>query len=128
SRSDCGKRKQPHLLDALEVDHGRFTRDTAPQSARGNGKNQCRQAQPRKTTVWLAFHCLQSAHLLLLSIAAMLDKPNGAAPAKSSGAPHQLRGRSGYPTIEDLAREAREHASELQNFRARALIPARELR
>jgi hypothetical protein len=58
----------------------------------------------------------------------MLDKPNGAAPAKSLDVPHQGRGRSGYPTIEDLAREARAHASELQNFRARALIPARELR
>jgi hypothetical protein len=58
----------------------------------------------------------------------MLDKPNGAAPAKSLSAPDQLRARSGSPTIEDLAREARAHASELQNFKARALIPARELR
>jgi hypothetical protein len=58
----------------------------------------------------------------------MLDKPNGAAPAKISIAPHQLNGRSGDPTIEDLAGEARANASELQNFRARALIPARELR
>jgi hypothetical protein len=57
----------------------------------------------------------------------MVDKPDGTNPSNSAGGPDRLR-RTVHRTIEDLAREARGHASELENFSARPLIPARELR
>jgi hypothetical protein len=58
----------------------------------------------------------------------MVDKLNGTNPWNWSDAPDELNERTGHRTIEDLAREARVHASELENFSARPLIPVRELR
>jgi hypothetical protein len=61
-------------------------------------------------------------------MAAMVDKPDGTNPSNLASAPDKLDGPTGHRTIEDLAREARAHTSELENFSAHPLIPARELR